>query len=223
MGRETKILLGLLGTLAFVFLGALLAKLFIARPPEGTGVDVHADVARAEPHEIVEPPVPGRPAVSAFAAAAVSEPPSVSEPAAASDAPMASEAPTATASGVDREPGADREPAAVQASAARPAEAAAEATADRASFDEPVVQASFREPAGPAAIVPGSVRILEPGDTWWSIAEAAYGDGRFYRALYAWNRAIDPTTAAAPGRRIEVPTRDQLMAAHPAVVPVSRP
>jgi hypothetical protein len=194
MGRETKILLGLLGTLSFVFLGALLAKLLIARPPEGAGVDVHADVSRAESHEIVEPPAPGRPAVSAFAAAAVGEPPTVSEP-----------------------------PAAVQASAEVPDEQAAGATEDRESFDEPVVQASFREPSVPPAIVPGSVRVLEPGDTWWSVAEAAYGDGRFYRALYAWNRAIDPTAAAAPGRRVEVPTREQLLSAHPAVVPVSRP
>lgn len=202
MGRETKILLGLLGTLSFVFLGALLAKLLIARPPEGAGVDVHADVARAEPHEIVEPPAPGRPSVSAFAAAAVSEPVAVSEASSVSEPP-----------------------ATVRAFAEVPSEPAAEAAADRESLDEPVVQASFREPSVPAAvaIVPGSVRVLEPGDTWWSVAEAAYGDGRFYRALYAWNRAIDPTAAAAPGRRVEVPTRDQLLSAHPAVVPVSRP
>ena len=80
MGRETKILLGLLGGLSFAFCGALLAKLLIARPPEGAGVDVHADVVWNGPQEIVEPPAPGRPAVSAFSASSSAEPDAAAGP-----------------------------------------------------------------------------------------------------------------------------------------------
>ncbi|NBX30334.1 hypothetical protein EBR04_07830 [bacterium] len=39
MGRETKILLGLLGLLAGVFVGVLSMKLFVPRPPDGAGPD----------------------------------------------------------------------------------------------------------------------------------------------------------------------------------------
>ena len=41
MGRETKILLTLLGTLSSGFVGVLGSKLFVPRPPDGAGPDVH--------------------------------------------------------------------------------------------------------------------------------------------------------------------------------------
>lgn len=56
MGRETKILLALLTTLAGVFLGVLSMKLLVPRPPVGAGPDVTVDLAAAGANELVEPP-----------------------------------------------------------------------------------------------------------------------------------------------------------------------
>ena len=64
MGRETKILLALLATLAGVFLGVLSMKLLVPRPPIGAGPDVHIDVADTEHHQLVDPPSPSPPAFS---------------------------------------------------------------------------------------------------------------------------------------------------------------
>ena len=36
------------------------------------------------------------------------------------------------------------------------------------------------------APVPGETYVTQPGDSWWSLAERAYGDGRLYRAIFAW-------------------------------------
>ena len=41
MGRESKFLLSLLGLLAGIFVTALALRLFIPRPPEGAGPDIH--------------------------------------------------------------------------------------------------------------------------------------------------------------------------------------
>jgi nucleoid-associated protein YgaU len=53
------------------------------------------------------------------------------------------------------------------------------------------------------------------------LAAAAYGDGRFYRALFAWNRAVDPRIALAPGTRLEIPPRPRLEAAWPRLLPAA--
>ena len=41
MGRESRFMLALLGLLAGVFVAALSLKLFVPRPPRGTGPDIH--------------------------------------------------------------------------------------------------------------------------------------------------------------------------------------
>jgi nucleoid-associated protein YgaU len=61
--------------------------------------------------------------------------------------------------------------------------------------------------------------VARPGDSWWSLAEAVYGDGRLYRAVFAWNRAIDARVSLVPGTAIELPSRDRLEAAWPALMP----
>jgi hypothetical protein len=77
-------------------------------------------------------------------------------------------------------------------------------------------------PAPAAAPVTGS-HIVRAGESWWSLAEAAYGDGRFYRALFAWNRAVDPRITLAAGTQLEVPPLDKLRAAWPKLLPPSGP
>ena len=69
---------------------------------------------------------------------------------------------------------------------------------------------------------PGMLRaayIARPGDSWWSLAEKVYGDGRLYRAVFAWNRALDPRVSLVAGTAIELPPRDHLEAAWPALMP----
>jgi nucleoid-associated protein YgaU len=74
------------------------------------------------------------------------------------------------------------------------------------------------QPAGQSAAQPAGYECM-PGDSWWSLAERAYGDGRLYRALFAWNRTLDPRVSLAPGTRLELPPRERLEAAWPKLVP----
>jgi len=73
-------------------------------------------------------------------------------------------------------------------------------------------------PGMPTAGVRG-VHVAQAGDSWWSIAESAYGDGRLYRAVFAWNRAVDPRVSLAAGTHLQLPPLDKLRAAWPALMP----
>jgi nucleoid-associated protein YgaU len=265
MGRETKILLALLATLAGVFLGVLSMKLLVPRPPPGAGPDVHAEVAAARPIEIVEPPAldPSTPLRSRFATPTAEElaavdrsarrfPPSRAQPA------VDQRGDTAAAPSADRPGGVEESPVATAPPSAAPrrdpfvTRAAFDAApagaavmsqptaADAPSVAEPAGRSggeapryahaspgeSFEPPSPPrgrttAPAEPTAVAGYEclPGDSWWSLAERAYGDGRLYRALFAWNRTIDPRVSLAPGTRLQLPPRERLEAAWPKLVP----
>jgi nucleoid-associated protein YgaU len=61
--------------------------------------------------------------------------------------------------------------------------------------------------------------VAAAGDSWWSLAERMYGDGRYYRALFAWNRAVNPRVSLVPGTPLELPPLSKLAVAWPALVP----
>ncbi len=61
--------------------------------------------------------------------------------------------------------------------------------------------------------------VAQPGDSWWLLAEQTYGDGRLYRALFAWNRGRDPRISLVPGTRLDLPPLDRLATAWPALMP----
>jgi nucleoid-associated protein YgaU len=61
--------------------------------------------------------------------------------------------------------------------------------------------------------------VAAVGDSWWSLAERMYGDGRYYRALFAWNRAVNPRVSLVPGTPLELPPLSKLAVAWPALVP----
>ena len=74
--------------------------------------------------------------------------------------------------------------------------------------------------AGTALPIPSAgMHVVQPGDSWWSLAEATYGDGRLYRALFAWNRAVDPRITLAAGTELELPPAEKLRAAWPKLIP----
>jgi 5'-nucleotidase / UDP-sugar diphosphatase len=234
MGRETKILLALLATLAGVFLGVLSMKLLVPRPPIGAGPDVHIDVADTEHHELVDPPSPSPPAFSpaagspaaggvSFADAGPRVPPRASERGFAPEAgdllppPMALEPP------VGQSPGTSSSTVEIAASGPVAPMAVPAAPPQRdpfvapAGFQMPVTQQPVTESA--PMQTSAAAYVASPGDSWWGLAERAYGDGRFYRALFAWNRVIDSRVSLAPGTRLEIPSRARLEAAWPKLMP----
>ena len=246
MGRETKILLALLATLAGVFLGVLSMKLLVPRPPIGAGPDVHVDVADTEQHELVDPPSPsasgpaaGSPAAggASFADTGPLVPPRAPDRGFTPEngdllpPPMALEPP------VGQSP--DTSSSAAEIAASGPASAATVPAAPprRDPFvapaglhmpitqqpvtHQPITQQPVGESEPPAEPLPTSAAayVASPGDSWWGLAERAYGDGRLYRALFAWNRVIDPRVSLAPGTRLEIPSRARLEAAWPKLMP----
>lgn len=238
MGRETKLLLALLATLAGVFVGVLSMKLLVPRPPAGAGPDVHVESAAVEPHLLVAPP-------------ALSPP--MAEPAAADPVPLdgggfagsggGRNAAVTVETGPERSPPrrdpfvtaaaleqplvpsadpASVAPAMPVASAAPPSTFTPSGPRETRDGDviEPrgqVVDAAVVRPAAPAAAA--FTHVVTAGDSWWDLAERAYGDGRLYRALFAWNRVVDPRVSLTPGTRLEMPPRERLEAAWPKLVP----
>ncbi len=196
-------MLGLLATLAGVFLGVLSMKLLVPRPPAGAGPDVHADVATTEPHDLVDPPAldqqePVEPA--ATPAVAIIAPPEQVAP------PQSRFAPAVIHATETPEP--LRDPFVTTASLEH---------GDESEARRPAGAFAASPPPGPA--VPAAAYVARPGDSWWSLAERAYGDGRLYRALFAWNRAIDPRVSLVPGTPLEIPPPERLHAAWPALLP----
>ncbi len=244
MGRETKILLALLATLAGVFLGVLSMKLLVPRPPVGAGPDVHIDGASAEPHELVDPPSLSPPspgpatADSGFAAANPQAPGRSAEGPLNTDSgdlltpPMPLDAPAAASPATMPQAAArsDDQPMPPPASPAVPLRH--DPFVAPAGLQMPITQPDGMQPSGmkppvnegilpaePMPVPSMAAYVANPGDSWWDLAERAYGDGRLYRALFAWNRVIDPRVSLTPGTRLEIPPRARLEAAWPKLMP----
>ncbi|MFM8735882.1 MAG: hypothetical protein ACKOC8_11885 [Pirellulales bacterium] len=215
MGRETRLLLGFLALLAGVFLGVLSMKLLVRRPPPGTGPDVHADIAAVESQDLVDPPALAAPEPTAAGATSrfarnddVASPPRRDPFVAPATFEAADDA--AAMPRVDARATLDPPPPSPPPRFTTGAPPSAPAVASLAG---PVMS----QPGRPPMI--GGAHVAGPGDSWWSLAEQAYGDGRLYRALFAWNRALDPRVSLVQGTPIEIPTLDKLQAAWPALLP----
>jgi nucleoid-associated protein YgaU len=239
MGREKKLLLTLLCLLSGTFVGVLSAKLLVPRPPAGAGPDVHAEAIVAPSDEIVEPPAlserPAAPLVSRVGfeeripvpAALVADPEAVPV-AAATSSRFAAVADEPAADGVAMAAApANEEGVTGMAVEPPPSRQRRDPFVSRAAPEEPVVPTvggrAF-EPSPPAPVassspVPAGAYEAVAGDSWWSLAERAYGDGRLYRALFAWNRAIDPRVSLVAGTRLDVPPRQRLEASSPNLIP----
>jgi nucleoid-associated protein YgaU len=61
---------------------------------------------------------------------------------------------------------------------------------------------------------------VEDGDSFWSIAEQVYGDGRFFRALYKYNEPLFPNfDDLTPGASLGTPLREDLIKLFPDACP----
>lgn len=230
MGREARILLAMLGLLVGVFVGVLSMKLLVPRPPAGAGADIRDEIAAVTPADIVEPPALSPPEEPP---AALPEPPSRSGGPSRFTA-VAAGADTGVAAAEESAPPPDPfgarttfdEPPPLAEEAAREARPIAVAETPAANprdvasvaVASPVVAAGFA-PAPVAGPTARGSYVSAAGDSWWSLAERTYGDGRLYRALFAWNRAINPRVSLVPGTTLELPSRSRLAAAWPALVP----
>ena len=223
MGREKKMLLALLSVLACAFVGVLLTKLLVPRPPTGAGPDVHAEDSAAKSHDLVEPP--------AFSSRGGSE----------SNTSFVESRSRRTTSDFGGGPRLSNSAGEASAQAASPQ---FELTKQELTKQDPFVRPAALEqplpaatldavpviPAGPSGppsrstgVAAGSWYVAAVGDSWWSLAERAYGDGRLYRALFAWNRVLDPRVSLAPGTRLEIPPQSRLESAWPKLVSFGAP
>lgn len=234
MGREAHILLAGLGLLAGAFVGVLSMKLLSPRPPVGVGVDIHDTVAISTAAEIVEPPtlsIAAEPAVamtadryataaSGFSLAASDPVPSDADGAALdppAEQPLPPSDPFTPMRRLPTAPTSIEEPELLDSRAVAAAE-----PMERFDVEEPPT-------ATAAAYVPAAAvhaprhevtrYVAAVGDSWWSLAERMYGDGRYYRALFAWNRAVNPRVSLVPGTPLELPPLSKLAVAWPALVP----
>lgn len=245
MGREAKILLALLGLLGGVFCGVLSMKLFVHRPPTGVGPDVlRVSVTgddRGNPAtrtSAIALPTSAFAAAPPLASAGVriladgdvmgpADQPDAEYVAAVAAGRFAAE-PAVNVTGPasrDAEVVVPPEPRstsgfAKQVAYEEPLAPASEPVADRGM--QGTVLAAAGTTSGPRGgdVLPGAaagVYAVRVGDSWWSVAERVYGDGRFYRALFAWNKAVDPRVSLVPGTRLEVPPLERLAAAWPGL------
>ena len=246
MGRETKFLLAVLAALTGAFVGVLSMKLLVPRPPAGAGPDVEVPQELAGEQDLVEPPSLGQRSLpaTAFAAAPDFVPATPATPADRADATPPAAIPPSdpfVARTVFQPAAVEPDDPAPQPAPARsdlappPAEFVPASDAQPISRAEPIEEPPLTTPSRYTAIEPAPVAepllpeptagaiageyIVQPGDSWWSLAERAYGDGRLYRAIFAWNKSLDPRVALAPGTRLEIPPAPRLQAAWPRLMP----
>ncbi|MFM7033948.1 MAG: LysM peptidoglycan-binding domain-containing protein [Planctomycetia bacterium] len=211
MGREAHILLAILGLLAGAFVGVLSVKLLSPRPPAGAGPDIHDRAAIATPSEIVEPPSldpppstsvvadgPSAPQQDPFASRQIAEPMPLDGMAVEEAVPIRHEEP------------------------AGPADLAAAPVAFRSRVVPPgraIASSPVMPTAHLAPLHDVTRHVAATGDSWWSLAERIYGDGRLYRALFAWNKSINPRVSLVPGTPLELPPKSKLVTAWPDLMP----
>jgi len=223
MGREKKMLLALLSVLACAFVGVLLTKLLVPRPPTGAGPDVHAEDSAAKSHDLVEPPAFSSGGGSESTSSFVESRSRRTTSDFGGGSRFSNSAGEASAQAASRQSELTKQELTKQDPFVRPA--ALEQPLSAATLDAvPVIPAG---PSGPPSrstgVAAGSWYIAAVGDSWWSLAERAYGDGRLYRALFAWNRVLDPRVSLAPGTRLEIPPQSRLEAAWPKLVSFGAP
>ncbi|RUU97387.1 LysM peptidoglycan-binding domain-containing protein [Mesorhizobium sp. M6A.T.Cr.TU.017.01.1.1] len=161
----------------------------------GPGLEqVVADYLSA--HRPYTPKLDGRITEAAVAAAAEPAKPAEAAPAPAEPAKPSETAPAATAEPAMPEPPAGSSdiattPPGVPAEPAPPTPAPAEPA--KPAEAAPAAPAPAAEPAKPAEAAPAeSSRVIVAGDTYWDLAEKAYGDGAKWKTISDANKNYEP-------------------------------
>jgi len=208
----------------------------LSLPPRRSSGSAFADVSPAplaaieSPLPVDSPPAPGddnsSPLRSPAAPRAFPADPLAARPAAPplrrdpAVAPAVLENPAAAAAGSSsRFNGASSPPAGAPLPLDRevPAVRSSPSSPLRSAPPSPLRSAGLVSPAtAPSA---AGFYVAREGDSWWSVAQQSYGDGRLYRALFAWNRTLDRRVSLAPGTRLEIPPAAKLKAAWAKLVP----
>lgn len=221
MGREQHILLAILGLLAGAFVGVLSMKLLSPRPPAGTVPVIEGELA-------VTAPVSGEPPTLSIAG----EDRSDVQVASATNEPLPASAVADSAEPLPLDPlvahdALPMEPPPAQAASFRTLDPPAAWPPVKDDFvpPDPGAEAGVVAASHQLSIAPPVPRhevtrhVAAAGDSWWSLAERLYGDGRWYRALFAWNRAINPRVSLVPGTPLELPPLSKLAVAWPGLAP----
>ena len=201
MGRESKFLLSLLGLLAGIFVTALALRLLIPRPPEGAGPDIHT--LSFNPFAETVPPPDLTPSP---------EKKTLQREATTHDAPETQtrfpnvEASFEPSVPYNQEPGIKRSPDVEKKNAPWQKQETIQTFPEASTQAIDNVNSQLPPQSPPIAISPPQTTTTKPikklspgmlydvqeGDSWWQLAESAYGDGRYYRSLFAWNKTLQP-------------------------------
>lgn len=99
-------------------------------------------------------------------------------------------------------------------------------------FSPPPERKPANTPTIPESSVPATAtseqlhdhHVSQEGDSFWSLASSRYGDGRFFRALYEWNRsAISDFDRLPAGTKIDIPNKGTLRKRWPDLCPRDEP
>jgi nucleoid-associated protein YgaU len=87
-----------------------------------------------------------------------------------------------------------------------------------------MAQPRFTQPDAPAPLpIENGKYTVQPGDTLWSISEAVYGTGGYFKALGEHNRRVLPhSDVLAVGSQLSVPPREDLECDYPSLCPKPR-
>lgn len=76
---------------------------------------------------------------------------------------------------------------------------------------------SSRSPSGTKP--PPMTFVVGEGDSYWSIAQVVYNDGRYFRALYEHNKSVTPDFEVLPGTILVTPAKSDLIKLWPNQCP----
>ena len=91
------------------------------------------------------------------------------------------------------------------------------------SVEEPIVEVPKDSPVVKrVSFIEQETWTVKKGDSFWSIAQTHYGDGRFFRALYEENRHnVAEFENLKEGAQVVLPPVDEMLAQHPDLCPSS--
>lgn len=87
-------------------------------------------------------------------------------------------------------------------------------TSNTSQTIDTIVPSTLERPNRTSDEIP--IYVTKPGDTFWSVADAVYRDGRYFKALYKYNQESVPDyNNLNPGTRLAIPSEEILASGFP--------